>query len=321
MTKRGLAVVLGAGAAVLAVVVVPVAWVSSAGRPEPSSDPGAETVSLADWERDVVTADDEVRREANRVFESFAGTVEQRDALALVRAYEGNRSMDDCMAGAGFDDWDWSLARTYADPMDPFSTNVWLTEPYGRWRSQDLIAAKPFLLAEAKMNADDQSEAETAAVLDCSKNVPAPTNLNDEAPAIAERLSELWWDMVRDYRPDGMPGDEVYLACLDAADTTLLRGFGAAELGPAMTAASPPDTEIPSNPTDPGQWGAPDWQTFLRLEQEYLEADWACRERVYRAQVHGLAPLIEEFEAKHQAEIERAANAWADIVDRADALR
>lgn len=318
MIKRWISAV-GAAAAVLLIGVAPVVM----SRENHTSDVGdslPSNLTLKTWESDEVGLDDEVRDEARRVFESFAGTIEQRNALGLLRAYEANRGMDECLAAAGFDEWDWSLARTYGDPIDPLSTNVWLAEPFGRWRSQDLLAARPFLLAEAKMNADDQSDAQMAAVHKCSEIAPPPAKLNDEAAAVTERLSLRWWDMVRDYRPEGMPDDSAYLACVDAANPSLLRGYGASELGQAMTAASPPDSQIPSDPTDPEQWDAPGWQEFLQLEQEYLEADWSCREQVYSTKIAGLTPLIEEFEARHQAEISQASKDWAEVLSQAENL-
>lgn len=278
-------------------------------------------VSLAAWRMDPISSDDGVRSEAQRVFESFAGSIIQRDALGVVRAYEANMATDECMADAGFEEWDWSLARTYADPDDSLKTNVWLAEPLGPWRSQDLLAARPFLLAEAKMNADDISGEEMAAARNCSEvGVVNDVPLSDESPEAAERLSDLWWTMVQNYRPAAMPDDQTYLACVDRAGTAVLARYGAAEVGPAMSAASPPDNEIPSDPEDANEWNSPAWQRFLALEQEYLKADWACRQSVYEAHINGLAPLIANFEQQHRADIDVAAAAWADLLGQAEAI-
>ena len=144
--------------------------------------------------------------------------------------------------------------------------------------------------------------------------------LSDEGADVAERLSELWWTTVQDYRPAGMPDDQTYLACVDNAGTAVLAEYGAAEVGPAMSAASPPDDEIPSDPENANEWNSPAWQRFLALEQEYLKADWACRQSVYEALINGLSPLIEGFEKQHRADIDVAVAAWADVLQQAEAI-
>jgi hypothetical protein len=97
----------------------------------------------------------EVREAAAEVYGSFAGSEHQQDAGLLLKAYTLNHAVDDCLANAGYPDWDWSLSRQYAIPTDPLDAGVWFAEPNRPFRSDVLIAEKPRLEADSTMNRDD----------------------------------------------------------------------------------------------------------------------------------------------------------------------
>lgn len=311
-------------------VAVPVTLVQTWSSDELPTAAVGEEVSLSDWRGgDMPDVGKAVRARAQLAYESFAGTVAQRDALAVVNAYAGNEAMDTCMAESGFPDWDWSLSRTYADPEDALNTSAWLEMPMGRYRSHDLVAAKPFLLAEHEMDADPDPES-SAAVSSCleQSDVQPSKAYGDAAEPLVERLKNQWWGYIADFDADRMPSYATYVTCMESADVTLMAGMEdtiesesfETAMGYAMSGASPPDASIPSDPDDPEQWANPDWQKFLSQEEEFDRADWGCRKDVYATFIEDLAPAIGAFADEHAEEIAEAGRYWQRVEERAAAL-
>jgi hypothetical protein len=288
----------------------------SPSNPEPS-------VTYAEWAGGQPSVGAEIRAKAQRVWESFAGTARQQDALSVLSAYWGNKAMDECLARNGYPEWDWSLSRTYADPEDPLQTNTWLAMPMSRWRSNDLVAAKPFLLAEAVMNADPPS-AEADAVAACAGSSSGnASRLGTDAPI--GRLKNTWRSLVADVGATALPDERAYEDCVTAADVALLRGEEsdqplATRIAYAMSGASPDDADIPSDPINPQQWANPAWQHFLGLEDEFFRADWACRKYIYAEHIGDLDPVIDSFAAQHASEIAEASAYWRQVEADAAAL-
>jgi hypothetical protein len=285
---------------------------------------GAGLLSFSEWEGGKPETGAVVRDKAQRVFESFAGTVAQRDALGVVRAYEGNKAMDECMADAGHPEWDWSSSRTYADPDDPLKTNTWLAMPFARWRSHGLLADKPFLQAETQLNADE-SQAYADAVSACLESVKEqpPSGRRVEIDPVVERLTRRWWSFVDGFEASRLPDPSAYVDCMNDADIAMMGGerpafteFGT-EVGYAMSGASPDDAAIPSDPRSAEEWTNPDWQRFLGLEDEFDRADWQCRRDVYAAHIDDLGPAIDSFASTHADQIEQAVQFWQGIAEQA----
>lgn len=125
-----------------------------------------------------------------------------------------------------------------------------------------------------------------------------------------------------------MPGWQQLRACLDDADITILEPYGdepldevLEDVGGVMNLVSPDDDDdVPADPTDPAQWGNPGWQEFLALEDNYSQAEWACRQEVYEQYIDGLMPLIESFSQEHAAQIAKAQQQWSEISAEAQRL-
>jgi hypothetical protein len=265
---------------------------------------------------------------AQEVYDSFSGTVRQRNAWGVVRAYVANHRMDDCMAAAGYPDWDWSRSRLHAGPEDALRTSVWFAEPDARFISQPLVVHKRELVAEAAMNSDDVSPARQAAVGTCASAArgPSPTphpdavRLTTRKPQMAWKLTARW-DAALSGADEAAEDPATYYSCLDAAHLQILRrtDLPATELGEAVSTLAPANAHIPSSPTDPVA-RSEQWRALLREEKVITDADWACRKDVYHRHIVDLAPLVIAFASEHAREIATAQRQWRDLAVEAQAL-
>ena len=80
-----------------------------------------------------------------------------------------------------------------------------------------------------------------------------------------------------------------------------------------MTKASPPDSDVPSNPQDAEQWANPAWQEFHELETEFDVADGDCRKDVYSQSNDELGPAMDAFATQCATEIAQAQQYWRAI--------
>lgn len=320
--------VMRAAAAVAAVVgmVLVLAYAVVAGQRWTSHDSVAGApvgVTVARWDADPGWVGEQVRVDAQQTFDSFAGTVPQRNALNVIRSYVANRPMDLCMTDRGFPEWDWSLNRMYADPADPLSRSLWFAQPMARWRSHDLVALRPFLFAEREMNADQS--ADLAAAVDACLGVVQSEVVDSSVAAPGRpggRLTRAWQQMVRDFDHVHGPDETAYYTCMDEADVAILddRDLPIGEVGPAMSGASPDDEAIPADVHDLEQWSHPEWQRFLMEEQQFFEQDWECRRKVYAENIDALGVAVDEFTEANALAIARARTRWQAIEDQARAL-
>jgi hypothetical protein len=289
---------------------------------QPTSTSG---MSYQEWEDGQPAVGADVREQAEHLYESFAGTVEQRSAMSVLEAYAGNKPIADCMARAGYR-WDWDATVVYADPEDALGGNLWLQMPWSRWRSHDLLAAKPFLESEARMNRTVSSEY-TSTLTSCQGDGGSRHSLkSDYDDAGIGKLAGEWRTMVANLEKGQLPDQSVYEQCMKSSDITMLRDEDWGEIpfatavAYAMSGASPGDTDIPSNPQDRGEWFNPRWQEFIALEDEFDRADWTCREDVYTNEIANIAMATDDFEAAHAADIQRAHAFWLQVAEDAAAI-
>jgi hypothetical protein len=326
-------------AVVTAVVVGGVLAVGVPAALTRASTPAQPAVSLATWNGgDQPATGAAVRARAREVYESFAGTAEQRDALTAMRAGHRDPAMGECMAAAGHPEWAKALRPPRADPDDPLKTSMWLAMPMSRWRSHDLVAAKPFLESEKVMNAD-HGQAYSDAISVCevqtrsSSNSTAsgqrvlPTHRVHRAHLHLGRLRSAWWDDIAKFDRSRLPDQQAYVECMNDATVPIMKGekpefaeFGT-QVGYAMSGASPADSAIPSDPSDDRQWANPAWQKFLTLETGFDNADWSCRKAVYTKFIGDLSTLIDAFGKQHATEIAQGKQFWRDANQQAARLR
>lgn len=269
----------------------------------------------------------EVRAEAARVYESFAGTQDQQNAGLVVRAHALNGPMDACLDERGYPQWDWSLARTYASPYDPLRPTEWFAELGDKVYSENEMAMRGYVAAEAEMNADVSRDPRYQKAIDeCVAETPQPSDSEADSaskPAQTPALVEAWRTTMHHARDD-IGGDiAVYYQCMEDAAIPVLDDEGlpyggeessakmaveAAKAGPAPTSEQNPDTYSQK------------WKSFLAEEQQVIVADVGCRKDVYDEGITRLGPVIAQFETDHADEIAKAGQGWARITKRAAEL-
>lgn len=259
---------------------------------------------------------------AQRVYESFAGTVAQQDAGEVLRAYAMNGPTDACLEEKGYPEWDWSLSRSYAVPYDPLRPTEWFAELQRRRWSENESAMRDFVAAEREMNADEgRPEAYEKAIDTCLAASPQPSD--DEVdrastPKDATALVEAWRSTMREHGQKLGGDPAAYYECLDGAELEVLTAWGESsdELGVVMAVeagkAGPPPAE--------GEKPSEAWSRFLVLEGEVLAAEAACRQDVHDRHIAELAPVITAFAEEHADAISRAQSGWDEIEKRAAEL-
>lgn len=237
-----------------------------------------------------------------------------------MRAYVLNFGMDRCMQAAGYPDWDWSLSRQYAGPVDPLASGVWFGEPNRPFRSQQLVAQQRRLRADDTMNADDVSPQRQAAVLSCVNSTPRASDSEAESatmpPVVAQLVSE--WSNTISAAAAAAADTSAYYECMDAAKIPVLVGTGlpATELSEAISTLGPNSADIPASPSDPAAAGDA-WQSFLRSEKTITDADWSCRQDVYQRRIGDLVPVITRFATEHSTEMADAQAQWERVAKEA----
>jgi hypothetical protein len=281
--------IIVAGAVVLALFVQVGVWASARSAAEASQ------------------TQTEVRAQAAEVYVSFAGTIDQRNAGFVMRAFTFNHAMDECMDAAGYPEWDWSLSRNYASETDPLASGVWLAEPNRSIRSDALIAQRLRLLADDEMNQDSMSEKEMDAVRSCVESAPTVSENEAEAattPPVAQKLIQEWHKTIGAYA-QSTHGEGDYYACVDEASLDVLRatGLGAEDLGQALSALDPSNAAIP---TPEAKEFSTEWKDFLAAEKAITDVDWNCRKDVYADLIGRLGPVVDEFAEAHSVQIAEA---------------
>ena len=216
---RRAAVPLLAGVAVIAGLGAPILLASGS---DGQSRHAASVVTYEEWRSEPSGLPGAaVRRRAQEIYESFAGTSEERDADGFVHAYQSMGSMDVCMDDAGYPEFDWTLGRLPGVPVDPLIATQWFGAPFHNSLSANEMAFRNFGLAEAWHNRDDATPDEQAAWATCSQANSEEPSLG-HTQTIGVRLLREWWRATAAYSPAGLPGGRVYEDCLVSARPIVL---------------------------------------------------------------------------------------------------
>lgn len=307
-------------ASAVASVLVVVGLVFGLNR-SPDSQPASVRgqMTLQEWLGGTPRVGHNVRDEANRVYESFAGSLAERSALQYLRTYFSYAGVDACMTREGYPEWEWTSYLLPVTPEDPLATTTWFAAPFSRWRSQALLASRSYLINEQAFNNEEDPHMSALQLCNHEANSqPAGT----VKPRIKEQLTRRWWNAISAADDDQVPDESLYYRCMDDADITMLKraGLEIGDVGPAMSAVSPNDQDIPIDATDAREWNNPAWQRFLALEDEYFRADWGCRRDVYTEHIEDLRATIEGFRTSHADEIARTRSQWEAVLQQAIGL-
>lgn len=267
----------------------------------------------------------DVRAEAQRVYESFAGAQDQRDASYVVQTYTRNGPLDECLAQRGYPEWDWSLSRPYASPYDALRPSVWFAEPGDRIYSENEIATRPFAEAEKVMNADDRWPAGfSKTLLECEDSIKPASDTeveNASRPAGSAKLIESWRTALTEAGEKLGGSFDAYFDCMAAADLTVLKANGASydDLAAVMAGEADKAGPPPAADQDPSTYSDA-WKGFLATEDQVLAADTACRSDVCDANIGKVMATITDFSESHADEIAAARKGWDEVVAKAAQL-
>lgn len=263
--------------------------------------------------------------EARRIYERFAGTLEQRTAGELLRAYALNGPLDECLEQAGFPEWDWSLSRGYPVPEDPLAATDYFAELGRRVWSINESYSAPYARAEAKLNDDELSQEQFEATQTCVQTAEVPTD--DELLAVgrppgAQRLIDQWRLAMRAAEREIVGADTpAYSACMSAADIPFLKDLGRTfdEIGPAMAQVAPPNDDVPP-PGTALEATSEAWRDYLAIEDQFIAADVGCRRAVYHQGIDAIGVAVADFEARHAVEIAKVEASWPELIEAAGRL-
>lgn len=264
----------------------------------------------------------EARNQITQSFETWSGSKVDRQAAAILSAYEDNGGYSECMHKAGWSvPWQDSV-YTVAATTDPLGGNIALLDP---GRNQHLIAES--LIAE-KASAEKESlldrksgEREFEAGQICLKS--SDRREGDAAsPAKLEQLETAWTKFVRD-RTIPITGDgDQFASCV-------LRGLGEKQrykedyamtfwfLDEQIRELAPPATE---RPVDIAANASPAWNKVLIAEAELRAAEGECARPSYAQAVLAVHQDLDVFTQEHEAEIALLESHWSDVRNQVNDL-
>lgn len=263
-----------------------------------------------------------VHANADALYESFNGTVGQREASGVLQAWSLNGAMDQCMEAGGFSDWDWSRTRNGAPRTNSMDTSVFFARPSAHAYSNALMDMSDSLRAEEGLRAETLTPEEDAAVSTClesTRSVSDETASVASTPAVARDLRDAWWSMLADV--DARYGSiETYNECFASQASNLpIAGTDGDTWKAALSQYAPQASLIPRDKNDPLVRGG-EWQEFLSLESALEAVDWECRADVYAGHISEVAAEVDLFERDHEVEIDGAARAWLEVEGAAQEL-
>jgi hypothetical protein len=249
------------------------------------------------------------------IYETFDGTVYERDAAGVVQAYSLNGAMDRCMRRQGYPEWDWSTPRSKDGPGPAFWFTDFFSPPLAATHSTVLVAMAPASVAEQTALSQDIDEVQQSVIGFCSHRTR--TGQAQGTPREALRLRQQWWDMLAEL--DATYGDmEQYRACLRATDfgDDLGRLGSTTDAAMALERLDPPAGER----VEGAESGSPAWRRLVEAEAAWERGEYACRHQVYNAHLDDAAAEAEQFARTHAAAISDARAAWRKVTRRAERL-
>lgn len=268
-------------------------------------------------------ASQDLQANADRVFERFNGSVDERNASGVLQAWSLNGATDECMAKSGFPEWDWSAARNRAPRTNALATSVFFSSPMSASYSNALRDMAKGSRQELALRAQELSEKETVAVRDCVNATPPASDqqaTRNSVPATVAKLRDSWWAMLRTL-DDKYGESEAYARCFEdaAADLPLDQPLTADSWKQYLATAAPSPLETPLTNDSPESF-SPGWDRFLQVEADLEAVDWGCRTSTYDGELARVLAAVQQFEQDNEAAIRAAEADWQEIVARAEEL-
>lgn len=251
-----------------------------------------------------------VEAHANRLYLSISGDATQREAARFLSRREFFAPYRECLAEAGFAPEDKYLPQ-YSGWTPNATEGIWMGEL--QYRLSPAIAGRAALAASAWEPAKPGSVQAQKGYLEASNRCVANVDLDLGErlgdPPGSQRLMGEYMDVIAEV--DSRLGSiEPYANCMAEA------GFDYRQAWPDEDGAQGTIMYLSGKaPTAPvaGET-TPEWTAFVELETRVLDADERCRADTYRRGLAILAPMLDEFQASHEAELAELAEGWRHTV-------
>ena len=268
--------------------------------------------------RDLASTYAYVQKDAQRLTDTFRGTVVDRAAAEYLVDFELNNPTKMCMSRSGFD-WDPPELRAQNAPLiEAFGDSVWLREPLRRIASQQVQLSAPFLRAEEAGRSYQPQPGETAAVIEClgdpGVKVASDDELHYASPAKGLALHTTMLQIVDEVDAQLAPRKD-YATCMHAAGTEIQGDDGGGSGGFHFVSERLQSSERPSiqHIPLPGEPRTAAWTAYLDTEAEVLEDDAFCRVNVYGEGMRAIAPKLARFAAVHEDDLNDLEKYWGDV--------
>lgn len=269
----------------------------------------------APWGQPDAPENKAIRDAATRSYSRWAGSLEMHQALQVVRAHQLNGAFSECLQKHGVnEDWRANISAPHVRRFDKMSAA--LASP--TWRPSDSL---PLQARAARSDAWELAydpPPSTANVRhECRDAHPAPgeSGLSD-GPEEYEVLEEAWRGRIGGATAQFLDQQDVVECVTRQEMSGPFAGKDADSRFAVVDDAEPPASDVPVGKEQPTEA----WRSYRALEQQLLEAHWACRRDVYDEAMATLPAVVAAFEAEYAEEIRRAEGRWASIEDRARAL-
>ncbi len=260
-----------------------------------------------------------VEQHANEVFLLLTGNATQREATHYLQFRDANDGFEKCMAASGFPvQLEFLPIWTGYEPNA--TSGAWMGE---LGRRPSVMALQNAKSAQAEVEPLDPGSVEASPEYQremqrCRGEDEAVIDFGNErgVPEGSTELTGEFKEMI--FSIDAKLGSiDPYTECMRQAGIDLAAGpdgdSGWQGLYNFLIGSMP-------LPPSEGDQGASDWQQYLELESQAIEADTKCRELKYHAGLELLEPELADFVAAHQTELDRFAEEWPQAVATARGL-
>lgn len=264
---------------------------------------------------------DQIRQDVDAFYQSWHGSLDDRQAADVVLAYELNGKFDECVEEAGFEQ-DWRDTINTAAEWPALQPTRWLREPMRLWSAPKLLQYREFGTDE---DTDVTDPKHSEAIRRCRKENPPLSRPNDLLfPKPLDKLEAEWkqlttgtvWPITGDEdayvaclskNAEVVPGEHLDSSSYDDMINSYLRLLASIEPTPA---------EIPDGQHEPSE----KWNAYVAAETAFEEAAWECSEPVYNAGMRALPDLVNTFQSKHATDIQELERHWDEMRTTAEGL-
>lgn len=264
----------------------------------------------------------DIRTQAVEFYQGWAGTPSDRRDAEVVAEYRQNGRYSECMTRRGYD-LSWQAWTDTPEPVDPLGSNVWLADPNGpdfagKLQAQGATARADLANEDAPLSADGIADGDA-----CRKQAGAgPTDAELQQlrePSVVASLKTDWTAALDASTAEYGTVDD-FVQCLARAELPG-KPAGSDDIDAFTMKLSNTAPEMDVIPAPGAESTSPGWAEYQRMADDFVAADWACRDDVYPEAMTAVPAVIDAFERDHADEIAQANGHWAAVHAEADRIQ